>query len=82
MERPVDHVHLLIAREPYEVDRVPRHANRQRRILFGMIHGIQERFTIQHVNVDVIAGDTEESIKHFSQVLDLILGNPAQTSGN
>src|SRR5882724_984662 len=41
VERPVDHVHLLLAREPDEVHRIARDADRQARVLLGMIHRIE-----------------------------------------
>src|SRR4051812_43376290 len=39
MEGAVDDVHLLLARQPHEVDGVARHANRQAWIFLGMLHG-------------------------------------------
>src|SRR4026208_1368224 len=56
VERPVDDVHLLLAGEPNEVHRVARHPNREVRILLGVVHRIQQRVAIEHVDVHVIAG--------------------------
>src|SRR6478672_10959192 len=42
VERPRDHVHLLLAREPHEVDRIPGHPDRQVGILLGVIHRVDQ----------------------------------------
>src|SRR3954471_10314730 len=49
MERPVDHVHLLLARQPHEVHGVPGYANRQARVVLRVLHGIEQRLAVQHV---------------------------------
>src|SRR5262249_44443661 len=46
VERPVDHVHPLLAREADEVDGVARHADGQARVLLGMLHGVEERLAV------------------------------------
>ena len=38
MERPVDDIHLLLTRQPYEVNGVTRHTNGKIRILLRVIH--------------------------------------------
>src|SRR5690242_8407829 len=53
VEGPVDHVHLLLAREADEVDGVTRDADRQLRIFLGMLHRIEQRVAIEHVDVHV-----------------------------
>src|SRR5262245_3953923 len=73
MERSVDDVHLLVAGEAHEVDRITRHANRQARVLFRMIHRVHQRVAVQHVDVHVIASAAEEGIQDRREVSDAIL---------
>src|SRR6187431_1435548 len=73
MEGPIDHVDLLLARETDEVHRVSRHANSQARILFRVIHGIQQRGTIEHVDVHVVAGGSEIRIQDAGEIADALL---------
>src|SRR5689334_19933251 len=40
VEGPRDHVHLLLAREPDEIDRIPRHPDRQVGVLLRVIHRV------------------------------------------
>src|SRR5574339_496384 len=47
VERPVDDVHLLLPREPHEIHRVAGHADGQVRVLFGMIHGVEQRLAVE-----------------------------------
>src|SRR3954453_21703698 len=75
VERPIDDVHLLLAREPHEVDRVAGHPNRESRIFLGVVHRIEERVAIEHVDVHVEAGGAEECVEHRRQVGDAIFGN-------
>jgi hypothetical protein len=56
VERAVDDVHLLLAAEPHEVHRVSRDADRQARILLGVLHRVEQRVAVQHVDVHVEAG--------------------------
>src|SRR6185436_20710942 len=70
MERPVDDVHLLLPRQPHEVDRVARYPNRQARILLGMVHRVDERVAIEHIDVHVIAGAGEERVEHAGEIRD------------
>src|SRR4051794_1681047 len=56
VERAVDHIHLLVARQPHEIDRISRHANGERRIFVRMLDGIDQRLAIKDVHVHVIAG--------------------------
>src|SRR5512134_1408986 len=46
VEGPVDHVHLLLAREPHEIHRVPRHADREVRVLLRMLHRVEQRIAV------------------------------------
>src|SRR6187399_409293 len=59
VESAIDDVHLLLTGEPHEIHRVAGHADRQARILLGMIHRIEQRVSVQHVDVHVIPGRAE-----------------------
>src|SRR5262245_13281833 len=59
VERPVDDVHLLLAGQAHEIDRVAGDANRQARILIGVLHRIHEHLAVEHVDVHVEAGRAE-----------------------
>ena len=62
MKRAVDHVKLLLARQSHKVDRVAGDTNRQLRVLFRVIHGVQQRLSIKDVNVDVVTIFSKVSI--------------------
>src|SRR5688572_28267289 len=62
MEGAVDHVHLLFARQPHEVDGVTRYADGQAWIFLGMLHGVEQRFAVQHVDVHVEPGAAEVGV--------------------
>src|SRR3954471_7861510 len=82
VERSIDYVHLLVAREPDEIDGVAGDANRQARVLLGMIHGIDQRVAIQHVDVHVIPGAAKERVEDTRQIRDAIFRNPPQPRGH
>src|SRR5215207_1956686 len=63
VERAIDDVHLLLAREAHEIDRVPRHANGQARVFLRVLHRVQQRLALQHVDVHVITGRAEECVQ-------------------
>ena len=79
MERPVDDVHLLLAGEAHEIDGIARDANRQIRVLLRVIHRVQQRVAIEHVDVHVIAGAAEERVEDAGEVRDPILGDAPET---
>src|SRR5215203_7562063 len=62
VERAVDDVHLLLAGEPHEVDGIPGHSDRERRVLLRVLHRVEEGVAIQHVDVHVVAGAAEERV--------------------
>src|SRR5688572_23179748 len=68
MERAVDHVHLLLAGQADEVDRVARHADRQARVFLRVVDRIEQRVAVQHVDVHVIAGHAEIGVEDRGQV--------------
>src|SRR5262245_36965414 len=68
VERAIDDVHLLLLREPHEVHGVTRHANREARVFFGMLHRVHERLAVQHVDVHVEARRSEERVEHRREV--------------
>src|SRR4026209_1436856 len=55
VERAIDHVHLLLLRETHEVHGVARHADREARVLFRVLHRVEQRLLVQDVDVHVIA---------------------------
>ena len=82
VEGAVDHVHLLLAREPHEVDGVTRDPDCQVRVLLGVVHGVDEHVAIEHVDVHVKARRAEERIEYRREVRDPILLDPAQALGH
>src|SRR3954451_17016097 len=70
MERAIDHVHLLFASQAYEVHRIAGHANGQARVVFGMVHRIEQGLAVQHIDVHAVAGDAEEAVHDRRQVRD------------
>src|SRR6185369_9893761 len=79
VEGAVDDVHLLLARQPHEVDRVARYPNRQARVLLGVVHRIDERVAVEDVDIHVVPGGAEEGVEHRREVGDPILGHTAET---
>src|SRR5262245_64534234 len=69
MERPVDDVHLLLTRQSHEIHGVARDADRQARILLGMIHRVEQRVAVQHVDVHVVAGAREERVEDPGEIV-------------
>src|SRR5215813_3696598 len=68
VERAVDYIELLLACESHKVNSVSRNANRQMRVLLWVVHRVQQRVTIQHVHIHVIAGYTEKRVQHSGQI--------------
>src|SRR3954470_16293487 len=62
VEGAVDHIHLLFARQAHEIHRITGDANRQRRVFLRMLHGVQQRVSIEHVHVHVVAGVSKEVV--------------------
>ena len=54
VERPGNDVELLFARQLDEVHGVPGNAHRELRILFGVIHRVEQRFAVEDIDVDVV----------------------------
>ena len=79
MESTVDHIHLLLARQTHEVHGVAGNADRQVRVLLRMVHRVQKRLAVQHIHVHVVSGGAEEGVEHVRQIVDAVLGDPAQT---
>ena len=53
MEGAADHILLLLACQPDEVDGIAGHTDRELRILVRMLHRVFERFFIDHVQIHV-----------------------------
>jgi hypothetical protein len=77
---PVDDIHLLLARQPHEVDRVARDADRQARVLLRVVHRVEQRLAVQHVDVHVIAGHPEVGVEDRGQVGDPVLLDPTEAA--
>src|SRR4051812_13652176 len=82
VERPVDDIHLLLARQTHEVDSVPRNADGQVRVVLRMVHRVEKRVAIQDVHIHVKPGRAEESIQHGGQICNAIGRNTAETLWN
>src|SRR4026208_2406100 len=54
VERAVDHVHLLLARETDEIHRVAGHPDGEARVLLRVVHRVHQRLAVQHVDVHVV----------------------------
>src|SRR5262245_27362685 len=78
VEGPADHVHLLLAGEPYEVDRVAGDPDRQVRALLRVVHRVEQRVAVQHVHVHVETRAAEEGVHDAGQVRDAVLGDAAE----
>src|SRR6185436_3798763 len=78
VESAVDDVHLLLAGQPDEVDRVAGDANGQTRVILGMFHGVDERLSIEHVDVHVEPGAAEVGVEDAGEVGDAIAFDAAQ----
>src|SRR3954470_9994745 len=81
VEGPGDDVHLLVAREPHEVHGVAGHANREVRVFLRMVHRVEQRVAIEHVDVDVEAGCAEERVEHPGEVAIRSSGTRPRPSG-
>lgn len=82
MERAIDDVRLLLAREPHKINRIARYADREIRILLRTIHRIDERFPVQHIHVHVKTSDAEECVEHAAEIRYSIIGDSAQSFRN
>src|SRR3954451_14942749 len=73
VERPVDHVHLPLARQADEVHGVAGHADGEAGVFLRMLHGFEQRVAVEHVDVHVIPGAAEVGVEHRDQIDDAIL---------
>src|SRR3954452_3039166 len=78
VEGSINDIQLLLPRQPDEVDGVTRDADGQVRILLWMVHGVQKRIAIQHVDVHVVTGGAEKCVEHAREIRDSVLGHPAE----
>src|SRR5215217_2685415 len=76
VECPVDDIHLLLAGQPHEIDSITGHADRQARILFRMVHGLEQGLAVEHVDVHVEAGDPEKAVEDRGEIGDPVLFDP------
>src|SRR6516164_732184 len=82
VERAVDDVHLLLAREPYEVHRVARDTDGEIRILLRVLHRIHQRLAIEHIHVHVKTRHAEVRIQDAGEVGDAVLFRAPETGGH
>src|SRR3954469_17208640 len=82
VESSVDHVHLLLAGQPDEIDRIARHPDGEDWIFFRMLHRIDQGLAIQHVHVHVVAGRPEEGVEDRDEIGELVVPGLAQAGRN
>ena len=75
MEGTGDDLVLLLLGEVVEVHRIARHADGELRILLGMLLRIEQRVTVEHVNVQVLATLLGLRVDHVNEVVGLRLGD-------
>src|SRR5262245_50317954 len=78
VERPAQHVELLLAGEADEVHGVAGDADRQLRVVLGVLHGVLEGLADQHVDVHVVPLGTDRGVEQAGQVGDLLLLRAAE----
>src|SRR3954464_13033885 len=74
MEGAVDDIKLLLARELDEVHGVTGHPDRELGVKLRGIHGMQEGFAVEDVDVDVVAALGEVAVQHAHQIGVAFLG--------
>src|SRR5262245_56497854 len=79
VESSIDHVELLFSSQSHEVDSVSGNTDRQVGVSFWMIHGVQERIAIQHVDIHMVARAAKERIEHACQIYNPVLGNSSES---
>ena len=68
VESTADNVHLLLTGQLDKVNGIAGNTDGQLRILFGMIHRIQQNITVQHIHVDVMAAFHKVAVQKLSQI--------------
>ena len=58
-----DDLVLLLFRECVEIDRVARYADRQLRVFLGMLLCVDERLSVEHVDVEMVSALLRISIE-------------------
>ena len=82
MEAAADDLQLVLAAQLREVHGIARHADRQLRILLGVLHGVFQHLAVQHVDVQVVGTLREVAVEHRHEVVDALLGRRAQRFGD
>ena len=70
VERPADHILLLLRCQPDEVDRIAGHADRELRVLVRVFHGVFERILVDHVQVHVEPAMIEVDVESLRGRID------------
>ena len=82
MECAVHYIQLLFAGQLDEVYCVAGNSDGQLRVFFRMFHGIQQRFTHQHIHIQVVPVVEEVTIQQCNQIVDLFFIASAQCVRN
>mmetsp|Transcript_27942 Transcript_27942/g.69736 ORF Transcript_27942/g.69736 Transcript_27942/m.69736 type:complete len:303 (-) Transcript_27942:1411-2319(-) len=69
VEGASDDLHLLVARQPVEVHGVTRHTHRQLRVLLWVLDGIEQRVSVEDIDVEVVCHLPEVSVEECREVL-------------
>ena len=80
VEGAVDHIHLLLAGQLDEVDRVAGHPDGKLRILLRMIHGVQQHLPVEDVDIDVMTALAEITVQQAHQVVRALRLLPARSA--
>lgn len=68
-----DYLILLLLSELHKVHRIARDTHRQLRIKLGMLLCIEERFSIKHIDVEMLAVLHNVAVKKGNEVADGVL---------
>ena len=78
MERSIDHVHLLFARQSHEVNCVTGHADGKTWVFLRVVHRIYKHFAIQDVYVHVVTRSAEKRVQNTCQIRDAFFTRVAE----
>ena len=81
MEGALDHLQLLLAAQAVEVHGVAGHADGQRRILFRVLHSVQQNLAVHHVHVQMVRALDEIAVQDLYQIAAAFFGGFAQCVG-
>src|SRR3954464_3060555 len=82
VESAIDDIHLLLARQPHEVDRVAGNADGELRVFLRVVHGVEQHLAVENVDVGMIPCAAEKSVEQTDEVSGLVIWRAAQTAGH